>query len=129
MDDSPFPEDLGLMDRPAFSVYGEDPENDKRWKQYRKLEVQIYRAIIESVNSKIAELFGFEDYKLLWNIYCGCSMCPCSSGFNVVKGSKRVKVERGNVYKVWVKFKNPKVVAARKASAAEREYSKFDAAI
>ena len=66
--DAPRPEELGLMNKPEYTVEGQDLENDKRWKQYRKLEVQVMRAIIEMVNSKVAEQFGFEDYKLVWNI-------------------------------------------------------------
>lgn len=70
LDYSQFP-----MERPKYSIKGEDPENDLAWKVYNRLELKLMR-------EKIAEAFtaaGIEG-KLSFSRKAGCS-CGCSAGF------------------------------------------------
>lgn len=63
------------MERPKYSIKGEDPENDRLWVAYNRLELKLMR-------EKIATAFeeaGIEG-KLSFSRKAGCS-CGCSAGF------------------------------------------------
>lgn len=63
------------MERPAYSVFGEDPQNDAAWKAYNRLEIKLMREKIQAELDKA----GIEG-KFSFSRKAGCS-CGCSAGF------------------------------------------------
>ena len=77
---NPFdPEDFGLGSRPEYSRKGENPELDKAWGKYNKVEVNIQKQLIDHAVSHgmIEEDLAKE---LKWSRKAGCS-CGCSPGW------------------------------------------------
>ncbi len=77
---NPFdPEDFGFDARPEYSRKGENPELDKAWKKYNKIEVNLQRGIIDQAvkHGMIEEDLAKE---LKWSRKAGCS-CGCSPGW------------------------------------------------
>ena len=59
--------------------------------EYRKMLPEVYRAIAPEL-SEIRSFGGTP--KASWSQKCGCSMCPCSPGFNLnVEGDFYVQVD------------------------------------
>lgn len=54
------------------------------------------------------ETYGI-DAKLIWSIKAGCSMCPCSPGFNIMTEDINVKrrwvLRRGDYLYIWAETK------------------------
>lgn len=67
--------DVFPLERPAYTVRGEDLENDKRWDVYNRTEIKVMREKIE-LAFKEAGIEG----KLSFSRKAGCS-CGCSAGF------------------------------------------------
>jgi len=57
---------------PPFSVKGDDPAIDKRWRAYNKAELMVMRHILI--------LAGFDDRDWKFSRKAGC-FCGCSAGF------------------------------------------------
>lgn len=79
------------LDRPEYTIHGEDPENDKAWKKYNRAEVAIMKTKVTNV------LHSFVDYDgvtVKFSRTAGCS-CPCSPGFIA---SALLKEPNGNRY-------------------------------
>jgi hypothetical protein len=77
---NPFdPEDFGFDGRPEYSRKGENPELDKAWRKYNKIEVNLQRGIIDQAvkHGMIEEDLAKE---LKWSRKAGCS-CGCSPGW------------------------------------------------
>lgn len=68
------------MECPPMSVKGDDPELDKLWKRYNKLEVETMRRKIAEVANEIATLTGGRQITWRFSRKAGCS-CGCSAGF------------------------------------------------
>jgi hypothetical protein len=69
--------ELTGMDRPPFTMKGEDPANDQAWKAYNRAEVKIMKAKIVKAFEGIKE---FEGVTFKFSRTAGCS-CGCSAGF------------------------------------------------
>jgi hypothetical protein len=72
------------MQEPPVSSKGDDPENDKLWRRYNRLEVAAMKVKIEKALPAIAAACGrtvslsIDDFR--FSRKAGCS-CPCSPGF------------------------------------------------
>jgi len=73
---------------------GIDPEQDKKWKKYNRLEVKIFNIYINRFMDYLRGMgYPYQDlyYYILdagldnrkFNVYAGCSMCKCSPGFKM----------------------------------------------
>jgi len=73
---------------------GLDPEQDKKWKKYNRLEVKIFNMYINRFMDYLRGMgypyqhlyyyildAGIDNRK--WNLHAGCSMCKCSPGFKM----------------------------------------------
>jgi hypothetical protein len=77
---NPFdPKDFGFDGQPEYSRKGENPELDKAWRKYNKIEVNLQRGIIDQAvkHGMIEEDLAKE---LKWSRKAGCS-CGCSPGW------------------------------------------------
>src|ERR1044072_6335835 len=73
------------MERPPYTIKGEDPENDELWRQYNRAELKIMR---RHVQAAILELNFQDDVTFHFSKFAGCS-CPCSPGFIIKNYSNR----------------------------------------
>ena len=64
------------MEMPAYSIKGEDPENDAAWRKYNREELRLMRAIVDPVVKAEFPKLG----KLSFSRTAGCS-CGCSPAF------------------------------------------------
>ena len=64
------------MEMPAYSIKGEDPENDAAWRKYNREELRLMRAIVDPVVKDEFPELG----KLSFNRTAGCP-CGCSPAF------------------------------------------------
>lgn len=64
------------MPMPAYSIKGEDPENDAAWRKYNREELRLMRAIVDPVVKAEFPELG----KLSFSRTAGCS-CGCSPAF------------------------------------------------
>lgn len=65
------------LDKPEYTIYGEDPENDKAWKKYNRAEVAIMKT---KVTNMLHSFVDFDGVTVKFSRKAGCS-CPCSPGF------------------------------------------------
>lgn len=71
------------MERPPYSIKGQNAENDELWKKYNRLEIKAQRDVISVALDDIALAVRIpEDFKFTFSRNAGCS-CPCSPGFIV----------------------------------------------
>ncbi len=72
-----------MMEQPPFSSKGDDPANDKLWREYNRLEVVAMRSKIAKSIPAIAAASGYyiDISRLRFSRKAGCSSCPCSPGF------------------------------------------------
>lgn len=69
-------------EHPPYSVIGEDPENDKAWRAFNKLEDTTMQVLVRlALKATDSLLTGPSDYKVSFSRKAGCSMCPCSPGY------------------------------------------------
>jgi hypothetical protein len=85
------------MERPPYSVKGDDAENDKKWRKYNREEVAIMRVFAENILGDATEALDLPNLgKLRYSRKAGCS-CGCSPGFiaeSCVPKAIWVKVEK-----------------------------------
>jgi hypothetical protein len=62
-------------------------ENRRKAKGILNAEGQIY---LKKILSDLKEVFDGDEIKVVWDKFCGCSMCPCSPGYRV-KINREVK--------------------------------------
>jgi hypothetical protein len=84
------------MVKPEHSVKGEDKENDKLWRKYNKLELKLDEVFLGSffnVASFEIQSFLIEAgwYSRKFSMRAGCSMCPCSPGYNLKSANGFIK--------------------------------------
>lgn len=84
------------MVKPEHSVKGEDKENDKLWRKYNKLELKLDEAFLSAffnVASFEIQSFLIEAgwYSRKFSMRAGCSMCPCSPGYNLKSANGFIK--------------------------------------
>lgn len=67
-----YPTEAFCGEHPPYSMKGDDPANDKAWRQFNRKEVAAMRNIMDVVGLDVPE----------WRFSrkAGCS-CPCSPGF------------------------------------------------
>ena len=70
------------MEEPEYSTHGKDPENDKRWAEFRKDEIRSMKRVIKDVR-EVLDRYAPVGQKLgiTFSMNAGCSMCSCSPGF------------------------------------------------
>lgn len=70
------------MERPPYSMKGDDPELDARWRAYNRAELKAMRAAAGPILAQLKELglSSFGDGQLAFSRTAGCS-CGCSPGF------------------------------------------------
>lgn len=79
------------LDRPEYTVFGEDPENDKAWKKYNRAEVAIMKT---KVTNMLHSFVAYDGVTVKFSRKAGCS-CPCSPGF---VASALLREPNGNRY-------------------------------
>lgn len=84
------------MEKPEHSVKGQDKENDKLWRRYNKLELKLDEAFLAgffNVASFEIQSFLIEAgwYNMKFSMRAGCSMCPCSPGYNLKSANGFIK--------------------------------------
>jgi hypothetical protein len=64
----------------------------------------VGREQLAKVADYFAKNYGVE-VKFKWNIHCGCNMCPCSPGFDVLVNCKgyRLQMRDENRANIWFK--------------------------
>jgi hypothetical protein len=82
------------------SSYFIDEGSETMWKPITSSEVVMNRRkvkgqltekgqeIISKILEKLRTQLKCKNIILKWDIYCGCSMCPCSPGFRVIMENK-----------------------------------------
>lgn len=70
------------MERPPYSIKGEDPELDRRWRAYNRAEIKAMREVAGPILAQIKELglTTFGDGELAFSRTAGCT-CGCSPAF------------------------------------------------
>lgn len=67
---------------------------------------------LEKIRRDIQEIFKTQNVKIVWDKYCGCSMCPCSPGYRI-KIDREMKSLDKYRFSLWInkegeyKFKKP----------------------
>ena len=100
--DVPSPEELGLCEEaPEPSQRGEDPESDKVWRKYNKLEADIRKQVAEHLLQPVMECLFKKytgEYATVWSKVkysfsrtCGCR-CGCSPGVNA-RGNRLQRIQ------------------------------------
>lgn len=64
------------VEQPLYTLRGEDPENDKAWDRFNRLQVRLIK---EPVRAWL-DAHGMSDVKVNWSRKAGCS-CGCSPAF------------------------------------------------
>jgi len=83
---APNPEDVGGMAKPEYTTRGDDPENDKRWRQYNWQEIKVMRLFADAVLEDACKALGVTELGVIhFSRKAGCS-CGCSPGFVARKG-------------------------------------------
>ena len=105
----PSPTDLGLPGIPEGPNSDDGGPIDQAWKVYNKNEKKIHKLLMAEFKDEITAIiaehsnYDYADLKVLFNKYAGCSMCPCSPGWNVKKGTRNaVWKERGVNGWIWI---------------------------
>jgi hypothetical protein len=56
----------------------------RRFRPNEKLKAILKDELIEKLNQQLTtSKLTSDDIELSWNKHCGCTMCPCSPGYNV----------------------------------------------
>ena len=84
------------MEMPEHSVKGQDKDNDKLWRKYNKLELKLDEAFLSAFfNAASFEIQSFLIeagwYGRKFSMRAGCSMCPCSPGYNLKSANGFIK--------------------------------------
>jgi hypothetical protein len=90
-----------LPGHPPFgSVRGDGSAEDKAWRAYNRLELEVMRAMVEMARPIVeAMTFGAKDAKWSFSRKAGCS-CGCSPGFR--EGSDHTRRFLSGPCDVWV---------------------------
>jgi hypothetical protein len=76
-------------------------ENRRKVKGKLNAEGQIY---LNKILSDLKEIFNKDEIKVVWDKFCGCSMCPCSPGYRV-KINREVRALGKYRFSLWVSEK------------------------
>lgn len=76
-------------------------ENRRKVKGKLNAEGQIY---LNKILSDLKEIFNKDEIKVVWDKFCGCSMCPCSPGYRV-KISRDVRSLEKYRFSLWINEK------------------------
>lgn len=126
---NPDPEDLGFQSQPPYSAKGDDPDNDKAWKDYNRLEVATMKHFAKRIEGYIRKTLGDRgifpaEARFDFSRYAGCS-CPCSPGFitNIMANDTWTE------HTFYVSITTPAREAAAAKADAERKMNNFDPSI
>jgi hypothetical protein len=78
----------GYYEGEAEKTIGEPivgPDMEKRVQNRRNVKGKLTpkgQKFLEGVKEHFKTMYGL-DVKFVWCVYCGCSMCPCSPGYNI----------------------------------------------
>ena len=82
------PDHCWYMQKPEHSIKGADKVNDKLWRKYNRTELKLDETFLHAffnVASFEIQSFLIEAgwYGMKFSMRAGCSMCPCSPGYNL----------------------------------------------
>jgi len=129
--DIPYPEQLGLMDRPPYgSKKGDGTPEDKQWAEYNKVEKATQLMVINACHDEIAAAYGVPPSRLRYKFSrrAGCG-CGCSPGWlpHTVQSSGKLSRLTGTGVNIWINGMNDnkrayldKIKADREAREAEK---------
>ena len=84
------------MEEPRPSVKGVDLDNDKLWRKFNRKELKLDEAFLSAFfNAASFEIQSFLIeagwYSRKFSMRAGCSMCPCSPGYNLKSANGFIK--------------------------------------
>lgn len=91
---------------------------DLAWRRNHEKPNHLKPFVAEAIKSFLADKdHTLDDVTIVYDRYCGCSMCPCSPGF-VVRSKKRMSTMRFDIWLDWNKTKG-EIVLDKKTSQYE----------
>jgi hypothetical protein len=110
-------DEITEMEQPPYTTIDDDPEVDRQWRRYNKLELVKMREVLDVGMALIADLLSNQAETIKFSRKAGCS-CPCSPGF-VADRPLRTAGDYRQIESMWITKVQPQTEPPRTLTMAD----------